>query len=106
MPEKNKILGLLGLMRRAGAIEIGEVNTGSAAHAHKAKLILLAADASENARKRAETFAFSGKAKLTALPFTKEEFASAVGLSGCSMAAVTDRGFADALLKKLAEVQD
>ena len=37
------------------------------------------------------------------LPFTKEEFASAVGLSGGSMAAVTDLGFANALLKALAQ---
>ncbi len=99
----NNTLGMIGLMRRAKAIEIGETNTGSAAHAHKARLILLASDASENARKRAETFAFSGNTEMITIPFTKAEIAGASGLSGCSMAAVLDLGFAVALLKQLKE---
>ena len=100
---REKILPLLGLMRRANAIAVGEVNTGGAAKAGRAKLLLLASDASENARRRAEGFAAGRALPLTTLPFTKEEFASAVGLSGGSMAAVTDLGFAAALLKALAE---
>ena len=100
---REKILPLLGLMRRANAIAVGEGNTGGAAKAGKAKLLLLASDASENARRRAEGFAAGRGLPLTTLPFTKEEFASAVGLSGGSMAAVTDLGFAAALLKALAE---
>ena len=100
---REKILPLLGLMRRANAIAVGEVNTGGAARAGKAKLLLLASDASENARRRAEGFAAGRDLPLSTLPFTKEEFASAVGLSGGSMAAVTDLGFANALLKALAE---
>ncbi len=100
---REKILSLLGLMRRANAIAVGEVNTGSAAKAGKAKLLLLASDASENARHRAEGFAAGRGLPLSALPFTKEEIASAVGMSGGSMAAVTDLGFASALLKALAE---
>ena len=39
------------------------------------------------------------------LPFTKEEFSSAVGVNGGSMAAITDLGFANALLKALAVEQ-
>ncbi|MDO4974512.1 MAG: 50S ribosomal protein L7ae [Eubacteriales bacterium] len=100
---RENILSLLGLMRRANAIAVGEVNTGGAAKSGKAKLLLLAADASENARHRAEGFAAGRDIPLSTLPFTKEAFASAVGLSGGSMAAVTDLGFARALLKALAE---
>ena len=100
---RENILSLLGLMRRANAIAVGEVNTGGAAKSGKAKLLLLAADASENARHRAEGFAAPRGIPLDTLPFTKEEFASAVGLSGGSMGAVTDLGFARALLKALAE---
>ena len=102
---KEKILSLLGLMRRANAIAVGEVNTGSAARAGKAKLLLLASDASENARRRAEGFAAGRDVPLVELPVTKEELASSVGLSGGSMAAVTDLGFANALLKALAETE-
>ena len=45
----DRAIGLIGLMRRAGAIEIGEDNSGSAVSTGKAKLLLTAADASENA---------------------------------------------------------
>ena len=99
---REKALHLLGLMRRANAIAVGEVNTGSTARAGKARLLLLAADASENARRRAEGFAAGRAAPLITLPFTKEELASAVGLSGGSMAAITDLGFANALMQALA----
>ena len=39
----DRAIGLIGLMRRAGAIEIGEDNSGSAVSAGKAKLLLTAA---------------------------------------------------------------
>ncbi len=100
---REKTLKFLGLMRRANALQAGENNTGEAVRAGKAKLLLLASDASENARRRAEGFAAGRDLPLSTLPFTKEEIASAVGLSGGSMAAVTDLGFASALLKALAE---
>ena len=53
---REKTLNLLGLMRRANAISLGETNTGASVRAGKAKLLLLALDASENARHRAEGF--------------------------------------------------
>lgn len=99
----DKILGLMGLMRRASAIEIGEVNTGGAVKAGKAKLLLLASDASHNAIHRAETFVYGHSTVLLTLPYTKEEISKSVGLGGCSMAAVTDIGFANALMKALAD---
>ena len=39
----DRAIGLIGLMRRAGAIEIGEDNSSSAVSAGKAKLLLTAA---------------------------------------------------------------
>lgn len=96
-----KILNLIGMMRKAGDLETGETNTGASVRAGKAKLLLLARDASDNARGRAEGF-IRGHSTLTVeLPFTKEEISSHVGVSGCSMAAVTDLGFANALMKAL-----
>ena len=98
----DKILSMLGLMRRANAIQIGEDNSGAAVKAGKAKLLLLASDASDNARRRAEGFLYGHNAVPVSLPYTKEEIAMSVGVSGCSMAAVTDMGFANALMKALA----
>lgn len=100
---REKILRLLGLMRRASAIAIGESQTGDAVRGGKARLLLIASDASDNARKRAAGFA-AGRSVLTVpLPFTKEELADSLGTGACSMAAVTDMGFADALMQLMAE---
>lgn len=102
---KEKCIGLLGLMRRANALAVGEENTGSTVRAGKAKLLLIARDASDNARRRAAGFS-AGRSVITVeLPFTKEEISASVGASGCSMAAVTDIGFANALMKLLAEME-
>ena len=102
---KERILNNLGLMRRANAIAIGETNTGAATRAGKAVLLLLAADASGNARNRAEGFVYGKNTIMITLPFTKAEISDHVGVNGCSMLAVTDTGFANALMKSLAALQ-
>ena len=101
---REKTLNLLGLMRRANAIAVGETNTGTAAKAGKAKLLLIAADASDNAKHRAENFMIGRNIIKIDLPFTKVELSDALGLPGCSMAAVTDMGFSNALVKLLNEL--
>ena len=99
---REKTLNLLGLMRKANAIALGETNTGGAVRAGKAKLLLLAADASDNARSRARGFTHGRDVVTVTLPFTKDEIAAHVGVSGCAMAAITDIGFANAFMKSLA----
>ena len=101
---REKTLNLLGLMRRANALQVGETNAGAAVRGGKAKLLLLARDASDNARGRAEGFLFGRNTIGLTLPFTKAEISAHVGVSGCSMAAVTDIGFANALMKLLVEL--
>lgn len=101
---RKKALNLLGLMRRANALSIGEEDTGSAVREHAAKLVLLASDASPNAKKRAAGYMYGSKAPLITVPFTKEEISLHVGKSGCSMAAVCDIGFANAFMKLLCEI--
>lgn len=90
-------------MRRAGKIEIGETGTGAAVRAGRARLLLLAADASENARKRAEGYLYGRRALLVPLPYAKAELETQLGKSGCSMAACTDFGLSAAFLEALAE---
>lgn len=99
---REKTLNLLGLMRKANAIAVGETNTGGVVRAGKAKLLLLAADASDNARSRARGFTHGRDIVTVTLPFTKDEIAAHVGVSGCAMAAITDIGFANAFMKSLA----
>ena len=102
---REKTLKFLGLMRRANALHAGENNTGEAVRAGKAKLLLLASDASDNARKRAEGFVGGRSCLLLPVPFTKEELGAALGYGPCAMAAVTDLGFAAALTELLEQME-
>lgn len=100
---ESRALNYLALMRKANAIQIGETDAGAAVRAGKTKLLILAQDASDNAYRRAEGFVYGRNVKMTRVPFAKEEISSAVGKSGCSMAAICDAGFAEAFVKVLAE---
>ncbi len=101
---KEKALKLLGLMRRADAIRPGEDRAGEAVQAGRTKLLLLASDAADNARRRAENLVNGRRAQLIELPFDRTELGGALGLASCSMAAVTDLGFAGALTELLAGI--
>lgn len=102
---REKLLSFLGLMRRAGALKLGETNTGEAVRGGKAKLLLLSADASDNALRRAEGFA-RGRSVLTVpQPFTKAELSDALGSGEYAMMAVTDIGFANALMQQLSQLE-
>lgn len=103
---KDKALNYLGLMRKANAVQIGETDTGAAARAQTAKLVLIASDASDNARSRAKGFVYGRNIPMIISPFTKEEISEHVGKPGCSMAAITDIGFADAFMKTLVQISD
>ena len=99
----DKALGYLGLMRKANAVAIGETDTGAAAKSGRAVLICLAADASDNAARRAETFAHAPEVPIARLPYEKQTISDLVGKTGCSMLAVTDIGFAAAFAAALAD---
>ena len=92
-------------MRRAGRLEVGETATGYAVRAGKARIVCMAADASENAVKRARGWLEGRRALYIELPYTKEQLSEALGKSGCSMLACTDFGLASAFLNALAEVR-
>ena len=99
---RDKALKLLGLMRVAGAIEIGADRAAEATAAGKTRLLLLASDAGENVLRKAEHALAGKRAIMLELPFTREELARALGIGDCTMAAVTDMGFAETLLGQLA----
>ena len=99
----DKARNLLGLMRRAAALEPGEDRSADAVRAGKARLLLFASDVSDGARRRAETLADGRSTVVLTLPGDREELGGAIGLASCAMAAVTDMGFANALMKLLTE---
>ena len=98
----HSILNLVGLAKKAGKLEVGEEPVGAAARAGQAKLIIVAADAAENTRRRASHFADAGRVKWISTPFSKAELGGVLGRSVCAMAAFTDAGFAASLTAKLA----
>ena len=85
--DTDKAANYLGLMRKAGRIALGEYDAGAAARAGQACLLLLAQDASDNARKRAEGFAYTAQAPLLRLPYTKQALSERLGKTGCAIAA-------------------
>lgn len=99
----NNAMRYLGLARKAGHLEVGEENVGTAVRLGKAKLVVLAADSSENARSRARGFLYGKKTPLLTLPFSKEDISLALGKNGCSMAAFTDIGLASSFVTAMAQ---
>lgn len=95
------ILHLLGLAKKAGRLELGEEPVGALCRARQAKLVLLAADAAPNTRRRCAHFGQAGNVLWLELPFTKGELGLQLGRSSCAMLALTDAGFAAAITEKL-----
>ena len=81
------LLSTLGLALRAGAVAVGEEPVGAAARAKKARVIFTARDAAASSVRRAYSFG------------------RALGRTCVAMCAVTDIGFAQSLVKKLAAVE-
>lgn len=100
--DSNNLLPLLGLALRGGNLAVGEEPVEAAARARDARVLLLAADAAENTRRRTAHFAEAGQCLWLRLPFTKAELGRATGRTAVALVAVTDIGLANAAVRKLA----
>lgn len=96
------ILSMLGLALKAGRVEVGEEPVGAAARAKKARVIFVAQDAAPSSVRRAQSFARTGSTLCVTLPADKDTLGRSLGRSSVAMCAVTDIGFAESLVKKLA----
>jgi ribosomal protein L7Ae-like RNA K-turn-binding protein len=97
----SRALGILGLARKAGALEIGEESAGIAARSRKARAFLTAQDASGNTVRRIENFASISGLPHLALPYTKDELGDALGVRACAALAFTNAGLAANFTEKL-----
>ena len=97
----DKALNYLALARKAGRIELGEEPVGGAARAQKARLVIVASDASDHTWRRAKSFVAGTGQQCVKLPFTKDEMGMAVGRTSLAIAALTDPAMALAFLKAL-----
>lgn len=105
----NRIKGLLGLCKKAGKSASGEFQCEEAIRSGRACLVLLAADASDNTRKR-----FRDRCHFYQVPFVevrwmKWELGQAIGQGERSCIAVCEEGLANliqtALEGKVKEVK-
>ena len=88
----NKFLSLLGLCKRAGKLQAGELAAEQAVKKKNAVLLIVAEDASFNTKKK-----FKNSAAYYEVPIkeigTKEALGRAIGTEQRSVIAVTDAGF-------------
>ena len=99
----DKALNYLALARKAGRVELGEEPAGAAARAQKARLIIVAGDATDHTWRRAKSFVANSEQICLQVPFTKDEMGMAVGRSALALAAFTDPAMALGFLKALGE---
>ena len=97
----DKALRYLSLARKAGRIELGEEPVGAAARSQKAKLILVASDASDHSWRRANSFVAGTQQLCIRTPFDKDTLGQAVGRTALAMAAFTDPALALAFVQAL-----
>lgn len=97
----NKALNYMALARKAGRIELGEEPVGAAARAQKARLVVVASDASDHTWRRAKSFVAGTQQSCIRVSFTKDEMGLAIGRQELAIAAFTDPALALAFVKAL-----
>ena len=110
--DNNRALNYLALGKKGRLIELGEEPVGAVARAVKARLMVVAGDASDHTWRRAKSFVAGTEQQCIRVPFTKEELGFVVGRQSLAIAAFTDAALALAFVKalpnaeKFAEVAD
>ena len=97
----DKALYYMSLARKAGRIELGEEPVGAAARAQKARLVVVAEDASDHTWRRAQSFVAGTEQICLRVPFSKDVLGQSIGRTALSLAAFTDPALALAFLKAL-----
>ncbi len=93
----NRILSLLGLIRRAGKMAIGYNETLSTAKNKKAHVILFANDISPKTAKETMFISEKYNVPVIKLECTLDELSISIGIKA-GVVAVTEKGFAEKLL--------
>lgn len=93
---KSKTVGMLGLARRAGKLIYGSDAAEKAVRSGKAKLVIVAEDASERTKKLMENKCKSFGVSLFYF-LTASELGENFGKSDISVLAISDKNFAGAI---------
>ncbi|MBR5114630.1 MAG: 50S ribosomal protein L7 [Oscillospiraceae bacterium] len=99
-------LNMLGMCKKAGALETGEEPCGAVVRSGKAVLLMTASDAGHGAQKRAENYSEWCGAPLITLPYDKDVLGDMLGKRVCAVMAITDGGLAASFMKKLSAAHE
>ena len=99
--DNTRALNYLALGKKGRLIELGEEPVGAVARAVKARLVVVASDASDHTWRRAKSFVAGPEQQCIRVPFTKEELGFVVGRQSLAIAAFTDAALALAFVKAL-----
>ena len=97
----DKALNYLALGKKARLIELGEEPVGAVTRAVKARLVIVASDASDHTWRRAKSFVAGTDQQCIRVTFTKDELGFVVGRTSLAIAAFTDAAMAAAFVKAL-----
>lgn len=97
----NRALNYLALGKKGRLVELGEEPVGAVARAVKARLVIVASDASDHTWRRAKSFVAGTEQQCIRVPFTKEELGFVVGRTSLAIAAFTDAALALAFVRAL-----
>ena len=97
----DRALNYVGLARKAGLVELGEEPVGAVARARKARLVIVAQDATDHTWRRAKSFVAGSEQICLKIPYSKDQLGQATGRSELALAAFTDPALALAFLKAL-----
>lgn len=101
--EQNKALQLISIARKGRKIEMGEEPVNAATRAIRARLVIVANDASDHSLRRVKGFVAGTKQPYLIVPFDKDTLGGAMGTTSCAMAAFTDVRLALAFVQALGE---
>ena len=96
-----RALNYLALGKKGCLVELGEEPVGAVARAVKARLVVVANDASDHTWRRAKSFVAGTEQQCIRVPFSKEELGFVVGRQSLAIAAFTDAALALAFVKAL-----
>lgn len=96
----NKILGLLGLARRAGKISFGTESVQDTIGKEKAKLVLVAEDASDRTKRNFIALCENKKVEIRIIG-TIEDLSKSIGEVNKAVIGIKEENFAKELIKRI-----
>ena len=105
MNRRDKVLSLIGLAMKAGRCASGEMMTENETKSGRARLVIVASDASDNTKKK-----FQDMCKFHMVPIyiygDKDTLGHAMGKEFRASLTILDEGFADGIQKELNTRED